>query len=495
MTDGWMHLKSGSDVRGVAVGEPDAPATLTPAIGMALGQAFARWLAAQCGKETTALTVAVGRDSRVTGEALSEAVRSGMHALGVRVLDCGLCTTPAMFMATVLLDCDGAVMVTASHLPWRRNGYKFFTKQGGLDGAAIGTLLRAASEIAPAGVEPVGEPTDLLTLYTDFLMQKVREALGGEMPLAGLHVVVDAGNGAGGFYADMLRALGANTQGSQFLEPDGHFPNHIPNPEDPEAMRAISGAVLRANADLGVVFDTDCDRAALVDGEGREINRNRLIALVGAMLLSETPGVTLVSDSVTSAGLDAFISGLGGTLHRFKRGYRNVIDKAVRLNAEGVDCPLAIETSGHAALRENRFLDDGMYLSTRLIIQAQKMRREGRALTDLIAGLREPAEAREVRLTIRAEDFRPVGEAVIADVIRAAEAGEGQRIDPENREGVRIQFGSPDEWLLLRLSVHDPLLVINAESAAEGGVRRMLGALRSVLARHAQVDLSALDAR
>ena len=106
-------------------------------------------------------------------------------------------------------------------------------------------------------------------------------------PLLGLHVVVDAGNGAGGFYEAMLRELGAWTEGSQYLDPDGRFPNHIPNPENPDAMASLSAAVKKAGADIGVIFDADCDRAAIVDQNGREINRNRLIALISAILLDK----------------------------------------------------------------------------------------------------------------------------------------------------------------------------------------------------------------
>lgn len=111
-------------------------------------------------------------------------------------------------------------------------------------------------------------------------------------PLLGLHVVVDAGNGSGGFYADFLESLGAWVEGSQFLKPDGAFPNHAPNPESPEAMRALSKAVVKNEADLGVMFDADCDRAAIVLSDGRFVNKNRLIALTAAMLLSKTPGLT-----------------------------------------------------------------------------------------------------------------------------------------------------------------------------------------------------------
>ena len=133
-------------------------------------------------------------------------------------------------------------------------------------------------------------------------------------------------------YKRQLESLGAWVEGSQFLAPDGDFPNHAPNPESPEAMRALSRAVVKNEADLGVLFDADCDRAAIVLSDGRFVNKNRLIALTAAMLLSKQPGLTIVTDSVTSTGLTRFIFEWGGTHYRFKRGYREVIDEAIRLN-------------------------------------------------------------------------------------------------------------------------------------------------------------------
>ena len=122
-----------------------------------------------------------------------------------------------------------------------------------------------------------------------------------------MRIVVDAGNGAGGFFAALLASLGADTTGSQFLDPNGLFPNHAPNPEDADAMAALSAAVVRSGADLGLIFDTDCDRGAVVGPDGQEINRNRLIAALAAIVLKECPGGTIVTDSVTSTGLAEFI--------------------------------------------------------------------------------------------------------------------------------------------------------------------------------------------
>lgn len=211
----------------------------------------------------------------------------------------------------------------------------------------------------------------------------------GDQPLKGFHLLVDAGNGAGGFYAtQVLEPLGADISGSQFLEPDGHFPNHIPNPENEEAMASVCAAVKQHRRRSGHYFRYRCGPGRPGGPDGREINRNRLVALAAAIALENEPGGTVVTDSVTSRGLKEFIEKtLGGRHHRFKRGYKNVIDEGLRLNAAGENCPLAIETSGHAALRENYFLDDGAYLATRLIIRAAQLRREGRTLNDLIAAL------------------------------------------------------------------------------------------------------------
>ena len=142
-----------------------------------------------------------------------------------------------------------------------------------------------------------------------------------------------------------------------------------------------------------MIFDTDVDRAGCVDAQGREINRNRLVALAAAIALEDHPGGTIVTDSITSTGLKTFIEQeLGGHHWRFKRGYKNVINEAIRLGNDGVNAPLAIETSGHAALIDNYFLDDGAYLVTRIIIKAAQLRKEGKTLDSLIAALQEPAE-------------------------------------------------------------------------------------------------------
>lgn len=325
---------------------------------------------------------------------------------------------------------------------------------------------------------------------------KIKEEVNAEdydHPLKGFKIVVDAGNGAGGFYADkVLSVLGADTTGSRYLEPDGMFPNHIPNPEDATAMASICEAVKEANADLGVIFDTDVDRGGAVDSKGNEINRNRLVAVAAAIALEGNEGGTVVTDSITSSGLKEFIENtLGGQHYRYRRGYKNVIDKALELNAQGINCPLAIETSGHAAMKENYFLDDGAYLCTKIIIKAAQLRKEGKELDELTAALKEPVESKEVRFKILESDFRACGEKIINDLTAYAMAQNGWNVANDNREGIRVSFDKDngDGWFLLRLSVHDPIMPLNIESDSVGGVDIIYNKLNEFLKTTSGLEL------
>lgn len=496
----FKSLKSGSDIRGTAIGNNP---TLTPDAVGRLSIAFTQMVANKTGKKIDDVTIALGRDSRISGPLLMSCAAESICRAGATVLDFGMCTTPAMYMSILTpgFEPDGAIMLTASHHPSDKNGMKFFTEDGGLESAEISQLITVAENLPPtetlsfAGsiIEKAFLPT-----YKEILISRIKGGLDTDiqMPLLGLHVVVDAGNGVGGFYADVLQSLGAWVDGSQFLEPDGTFPNHSPNPENEEAMLSLSKAVLANDADLGVIFDADCDRAAIVDQTGRSINRNRLIALISAILLNQKPGITIVTDSVTSSGLSKFIGEWGGIHYRYKRGYRNVIDEAILLNKQGIDCPLAIETSGHAALRDNHFLDDGMYLVTVLIVEAMLLKQDGKTLSSLITDLQEPVESTEIRLSILDENFQETGRNVIAKVIDFATAMDSWHIAPDNREGVRINFdlsdGVENGWFLLRLSVHDPVLPLNAESDVKGGLYTMLNALYEVIKDIDGIDVSAL---
>ncbi|MEB3269561.1 MAG: phosphomannomutase/phosphoglucomutase [Leptolyngbya sp.] len=505
-TNPWKVLQNGSDIRGVALeGVPGENVNLTPAIATTLGSAFATWLSHTLDVPLTGLSIAIGRDSRLSGPTLMAAVAAGMVRLGATVYDVGLASTPAMFMSTITpgYQCDGAIMLTASHLPFNRNGLKFFTAQGGLSKPDITALLdlAAAGQFAVSDRPGLIHHEDFVSHYAQQLVDTIRIGVNHpthyDQPLQGLHIVVDAGNGAGGFFVDkVLQPLGANTEGSQFLDPDGTFPNHIPNPENADAMAAIRQAVLKHRADFGIIFDTDVDRAAAVDAAGNELNRNRLIALMAAIVLREHPGSTIVTDSITSDGLTQFITQeLQGIHHRFRRGYKNVINEAQRLNAAGQEAWLAIETSGHGAMRENHFLDDGAYLVSKLLIELAQAQQAGQTLTDLILSLQEPVESQEFRIAIRTVDFKPYGTNVIQHLHAFASSQPGWSVVPNNYEGVRIACQNPDEqgWCLLRLSLHDPVLPLNVEANVAGGVNRIRRQLFDCLQKFDDLDLSPLQ--
>lgn len=475
----YSALQNGSDIRGVAMGEA---ANLTEAAARELAQAFVAWLSARTGRAPGALRLAVGCDSRLTARALTGAACLGAALGGADVCDCGLASTPAMFMATVLDGCrfDGSIMVTASHLPSDRNGLKFFTPQGGAEKEDVAEIIRLAE--APAEAAHPGKQTvfDVMGPYCAHLRGVIRRGAGGaEAPLSGFRIAVDAGNGAGGFFArEVLAPLGADISASRFLDPDGRFPNHIPNPENAAAMDSIRDAVLSGGCDLGVIFDTDVDRAGAVDRRGDELCRNRLIALVSAIVAREHPGAAVVTDSVTSDQLAEFLTHtLRLTHRRYMRGYRNVINEAQRLCAAGVDAELAMETSGHAALRENYFLDDGAYLCCKIIVEMARLRREGRDLDSLLTGLGEPKEAREIRIRILDPDYRACGQRVLEELAQYSVERPGWVLAPDNCEGLRFSLPAWQGWFLLRMSLHEALMPLNIESSMEGGVDAILSEL------------------
>ena len=397
-----------------------------------------------------------------------------------------------------------------------RNGMKFFTAiAGGLEKADITAILASAEEAAfPIAVQRGQCGTvDVMTPYVNGLKEKILSALGcakDEKPFSGLKIVVDAGNGAGGFFAErLLEPLGADITGSRFLEPDGRFPNHQPNPENADAMRSICDAVTETGADFGIIFDTDVDRAGAVlpsDGGVIALDRNRLIALMTAILVRQYGPITVVTDSITSTGLTDFINSLGCRHHRFKRGYRNVINEAKRLlaleeaaknakeetDAEFANAILAnailadaifanaifaMETSGHGALRENYFLDDGAYIIVKLLVALVEARREGKTLNELIANLKEPCESAEARLNVLLDDTADYTDAVLETVKEHFSNLPGFEIVQPNYEGVRI---------------HDPLMPCNIESNSVGGMRLIAAELYNALRAFDKLELEPL---
>lgn len=487
----YRKLQNGSDIRGIAIeGIEGEHVNLTNEAVYDLARAFLTFIREKHSKKDC--RISIGHDSRLSADSLCHSIMDGLIFDGAQVLDCSLASTPSMFMSCIFeeYDCDGAIMVTASHLPFNRNGMKFFDKDGGLNKEDIARIIEIANTQSFIH-ENNGSCTkaNLMDTYSRHLQEIIKEGVNApdhEHPLKGLHIVVDAGNGAGGFYVEkVLKPLGANVEGSQFLEPDGHFPNHIPNPEDKKAMDSICQAVVKHKADLGIIFDTDVDRSSAVDSQGKPISRNAIIALAAMLVKKDHAGTTIVTDSVTSDELHDFLNTHGLKHHRFKRGYKNVINEAIRLNEAGIDCQLAIETSGHAALKENYFLDDGAYLATKIVIEAAKT-----PVDELIKDLKYPLEEKELRFKINPEDFQDYGDQVLDSLKEFVAKQPNMEPAKDNYEGYRVCFDHG--WFLLRKSLHDPILPCNIESTKEGGCKEIANTMYPFMVQFEKLDLASL---
>ncbi|MBP7459718.1 MAG: phosphomannomutase/phosphoglucomutase [Candidatus Delongbacteria bacterium] len=486
-----LTLLSGSDIRGQA--ETD------------LNDGFINCLMSVWSRQLKEITpdplVVIGKDSRISGPRIEECLGRALSRHGIRTIHLvtepqwkHVSTTPEIFQAVGYFSAAAGIMITASHLPQSWNGLKFFSPEDSYSKDQIRNLLQGClndsicddTVVLPDEITGKRQAKDYLSVYARGIVDLIRRGIGVDSsdsrPLNGLRILTDAGNGASGFFADyILSPLGADIEGSLYLEPDGRFPHHVPNPEDPDAIRDLSAAVVKHRADLGIIFDTDGDRSSVVLPDGRPVTHNRLLALIAAMTLSDHPGSYVVTDSVTSDGLSRFITARGGVHRRFKRGYANVRNEMKRLNQSGLECWAGGETSGHVMFRENRYADDGCYTVARILIYMARLKSRGYTLESVLSELQEPAESRNWRIPIHSDDFQAAGRQCIEHLVRYA-SHRGLTMD--TTEGVRISFRSGDfgSWILVRLSLHEPLLVVNAESDQARGLTPMLDLLRHELA-------------
>ncbi|KAF3971453.1 hypothetical protein CMV_004955 [Castanea mollissima] len=522
--DKIRRLQNGSDVRGVALeGEKGRKKDLTPPAVEAIAESFGEWVTNGLEKESVEdVRVSLGRDPRVSGASLSVAVFAGLSRAGCSVFDMGLATTPACFMSTLLppFAYHASIMMTASHLPYTRNGLKFFTRKGGLTSPEVEEICdiaarKYANRLTKVSTMLTIPPTrvDFMSNYAkhlrDIIKERVNHPLHYDTPLQGFKIIVNAGNGSGGFFTwDVLDKLGADTFGSLHLNPDGMFPNHIPNPEDKIAMALTRDAVLQNTADLGIVFDTDVDRSGVVDNKGNPINGDKLIALMSAIVLREHPETTIVTDARTSMALTRFIVNRGGHHCLYRVGYRNVIDKGVHLNEDGIEAHLMMETSGHGALKENHFLDDGAYMVVKIIIEMVRMKLAGLddGIGSLIKDLEEPFESVELRMNIISgpREAKAKGVQAIETFRTYIEEGqlkgweldscgdcwvsEGCLVDSNDTPAAidahmyRVKVSDEEHgehgWVHIRQSIHNPNLAVNMQSVVPGGCQSMAIDLR-----------------
>lgn len=485
--------------------------------------------------------IAVGRDPRTSGVRLSDSFVRGIESVdGVSAVYTGLASTPSMFefCRSDKIDCDGAVMITASHLPEDRNGFKFFTRNGGLTKSDINILAEGAAstvrEWHDLGIVPPssGDEAIICSAWVDFMPHYetclknaiVREVPNdddddgnnGGLPLKGLTIVLNAGNGAGCFFQNVLKELGADVSHSIHLTPDGTFPEKagVPNPECLAMMEETTEACISGNADIGIMLDTDADRCGFIiprmigeDGSRSNyeaLNRNRLIALLSVIFQSSSPGCTIVTDSVTSEGLEKFIHGLGLAHFRYLKGYANVIGKARELTETGrATAEMAIETSGHCAMRENGYLDDGTYTAVKVIglLARVAAHSDGKtSLLDLISDLEEMDEEKELRMECldgSLETTQTSFQAFQTMIEEGSDRIDGWEVDTDNLEGIRVRTGDNGGFFMLRVSLHDPVISLQVEGTSEDDVRDgiimpLLDMMTSDSELSAKLDISSL---
>lgn len=342
------------------------------------------------------------------------------------------------------------------------------------------------------------------------IIREVKGEATGDRPLEGLRIVVNAGNGAGYFFGDILNDLGADVSHSILLQPDGTFPSGVPNPEDRKMIKETTMKCEECNADLGILFDTDADRSGFilprtVDGgnnaDYEPLNRNRLIALLSTIFAKSSPGSTIVTDSVTSEGLSKFLVNDLDLIHvRFLKGYANVIGKAREILENGTgQAEMAIETSGHCAMRENGWMDDGTYTAVKVVgLLARTVKEGGNSLLDSISGLEEMPVEDEIRMEVVDGSLDSTGLIFdqLAEAIarRANEKGgeEGWELDEENLEGVRVRTGGGG-FFMLRKSLHDPLISLQVEGKSHDEVKsNVILPVLAIIEKHPSI-LDGLD--
>jgi phosphomannomutase / phosphoglucomutase len=390
-----------------------------------------------------ASTLTSGRDCRLSSETYQQALCKGLLESGISVIDIGLCATPMLYFSIRQFQTDGGIMVTGSHNPPEFNGFKICIGQDTIYGEDIQSLR----EILQSGIYNKGQGR--------FLERSVSEEYGDFLCNAfalrkGIHVVLDGGNGVGGYFAvPILKRLGCQVK-ELYCAPDGHFPNHFPDPTIPENLSTLITQVKASNADVGLAYDGDADRLGVVADTGRILWGDELLLLFARPILEHHPGATIIGEVKCSQKLYEDISNRGGKAIMWKAGHSLIKSKMKEEKAL-----LAGEMSGHLFFADRYFgYDDAIYASLRLL---EILSEKGKSVSELMADVPETFTTPEIRIECPDDlKFRIVAE--IRDHFRSL----GPVIDID---GVRIPFS--DGWGLVRCSNTQPVLVLRFEAATQ----------------------------
>jgi phosphomannomutase len=441
------------DIRGIV------PSGLNEAVAHALGQSFGSIALAQ--GETT---VAVGRDGRLSGPSLSDALIRGLVAAGIEVIDIGRATTPMLYFAANTL-CKSGIQVTGSHNPKDYNGFKMVLAGRAIYGEDI-QQLRRMMESESWALKSGGSvrQTDVFATYRDRIVQDVKLA-------RPMKIVVDSGNGIAGASAPaILRALGCEVI-ELFSEVDGNFPNHHPDPSKPENLRDVIDALKNSDAELGLAFDGDGDRLGIITKDGQNIYPDRQMMLFAQDVLARVPGGTIIFDVKCTQRLAPAIEAAGGKALMYKTGH-----SLLKAKLKETGAPLAGEMSGHIFFKERWFgFDDGTYAGCRLL-EIVSRAQDASALLNAL-----PTSHSTPELNVSCAEGEP--HRVVEQLVKTAQFAAPAHIN--TIDGLRVDW--PDGFGLIRASNTTPVLVLRFEGQTPDALQRIENDMMQLL-RSAKPD-------
>lgn len=403
-------------------------------------------------------SIIVGRDGRLSGPKLVDAVSAGIVDTGCDVLDVGMAPTPAIYFATFHLGTQSAVAVTGSHNPPEYNGLKIVISGETLAGDRIQDIRQ---RIVDGGFSKGSGRRHRREIIDDYVRRIVKDV----RPARSMKIVIDCGNGVGGAVAPRLfRELGCEVV-ELFCDVDGNFPNHHPDPSQPHNLQDLIQAVRENQAELGLAFDGDADRLGVIASDGTNIWPDRQLILYARDTLSREPGATIIYDVKCSRNLPAAIRASGGEAVMWRTGHSFI---KAKLRESGA--ALAGEMSGHIFFKERWYgFDDGLYTGARLI---ELLSREEKSAQEIFDELPDSINTPELKIEMEeGEHFRYMDE-----LIDNAEFADGEI---NTIDGLRVDF--PDGFGLVRPSNTTPVLVLRFEADNDIALDRIQQQFRDLL--------------
>ena len=430
-----------------------------------LGKGIGTFLGRQGSK-----TLVIGRDVRLSSPRLRDALTKGLLSTGLKVIDVGVTLTPIQYFGILHLNADGGVMITGSHNPIDYNGLKI-SKKGVLP--VYGEQIQEIRKIIETGdfATGAGEVVEknVMADYVTTLKSKLKFN-------KKLKIVIDAGNGTGGLVAPKLwEDMGCEVE-CIYCEPDGRFPNHLPDPTVLKYVVDLQKKVLETGADLGIGYDGDSDRVGVIDEKGRMIFADKLLAILSREVLDRHPGSEIVFDVKCSQALPEEIQKYGGKPLMWKTGH-----SLLKAKMKEIGSPLAGEMSGHIFYADDYFgFDDAIYVSGRLM---QILSNTDQKLSEIVDEIPHFESTPEIRIDATDEDkFN-----VVADIANYFK----KNYDTIDIDGVRVLFG--DGWGLVRASNTQPVLVLRFEAKTKDRLQEIIEIFKAKLQEYPSVKFSDED--